>query len=170
MIRVKRKRDRQPGTPGCHRPQHWSAVSSSIHSLPFLDLELPPHEYALFLNSDPHLDTIASPLYVLKPTPTIPSSRTPTPACDLAWAAPLYTLRPAPVITVTVTVRAPLSSCLRCLRRASASCAQRAFIIPRAGVCIPFLRIGAGVYAFLTAPPSDSAAPMGDVYHLCRRS
>ncbi|KAJ7112615.1 hypothetical protein C8R44DRAFT_882379 [Mycena epipterygia] len=61
----------------------------------------------------------------------------------------------------------PNPTCLRC---ASAFYTHRAFIIPRADVCIPFLRIGAGVYAFLTAPPSDSAAPMGGVYHLCRRS
>ncbi|KAJ7112648.1 hypothetical protein C8R44DRAFT_882410 [Mycena epipterygia] len=45
------------------------------------------------------------PLDAAAPT-VIASSRTP----PLTWAAPLRTLRPAPVITVTVTVRGPLSS------------------------------------------------------------
>ncbi|KAJ7112595.1 hypothetical protein C8R44DRAFT_882359 [Mycena epipterygia] len=77
---------------------------SSFHTLPFLDLELPPtntHYSRQFRNRIP-LDAAA-------PT-VIASSRTPTPLCDLAWAAPLCTLRPAPVTTVKVTVRGPLSS------------------------------------------------------------
>ncbi|KAJ7112599.1 hypothetical protein C8R44DRAFT_882363 [Mycena epipterygia] len=58
-------------------------------------------------------------------TPTIASSRTPTPLCDLSWAAPLRALRIAPMITVIVTVRRPLSSL-----RVSAVCCRRLHSLP----------------------------------------